>query len=392
MSFAFHACAPGGEWINDPNGLIRDAAGGWRLFVQHSAVPPDFKAVGWASLTSDDLVHWSWEGQVIAPQDDGYAWSGSVRGTRELNALLTRYNPADGQQRQVATRSIDSGRSWAPDSQLHGASGANIRDPFCFVAESGIAAVLLAEPCPWTDWHAADRSLISIWRREGDALHRQGTIGPWSPPGILWEVPVLIDFGAAQVLIVSMVDQREGRAACSVRYRIGQFAGQSFVPAGEEQLLDHGPDFYAAIVDSGGAPDRYLVAWASSWASARFMSWPGGIHGGPITLPRRLTLSGDGQSLVQHPLATAPIHAQYLWELGSSFAQQYDGEGAKLTLNIDADGHVRAERHAQDERLHWRGALALTDAQTISIYRDNGLFEIFFEPLGASLTVFIPGA
>ena len=39
--------------------------------------------------------------------------------------------------------------------------------------------------------------------------------------GILWEVPVLVDFGICHALIVSSVDRREGGSECAVRYWLG---------------------------------------------------------------------------------------------------------------------------------------------------------------------------
>ena len=99
MNFAFHAAPPHGEWFNDPNGLVF-ADGAWRLFVQHSAAGPEFREIGWARLSSADLLHWTWDGPVIAPDTLGQAYSGSVVvNDGGLTAYLTRH---DGKcQRQV---------------------------------------------------------------------------------------------------------------------------------------------------------------------------------------------------------------------------------------------------------------------------------------------------
>lgn len=149
MSFGRHAAPPSGEWLNDPNGLIfRD--GQWRLFVQHSAEAPDYKAVGWARLSSPDLPYWTWDGPVIPPNPLGQAYSGSIVSEgEELAAYLTRH---DGKlQRQVRLASGDLGPTWREGSPL-GPEGRNVRDPFVFHCRAtGDWRMLVAEPCDWTD-------------------------------------------------------------------------------------------------------------------------------------------------------------------------------------------------------------------------------------------------
>ena len=93
-----------------------------------------------------------------------------------------------------------------------------------------------------------------------------------NPPGIMWEVPVLIEFGGTQALILSLVDRRGGRIACSVRYWLGRIGDQGWsrnADFPEMGLpLDYGPDFYAAMINlEKGWPleERVLVAWASNW-------------------------------------------------------------------------------------------------------------------------------
>ena len=70
--------------------------------------------------------------------------------------------------------------------------------------------------------------------------------------------------------------------------------------------LDHGPDFYAACLqtpDLARPTEPALVAWMSHWAYARRLPLPG-FAGGPMTLPRRLTWvnHASGNGLRQQPL------------------------------------------------------------------------------------------
>lgn len=389
MTFQFHAAPPRGEWMNDPNGLVF-AGGRFRLFAQHSAVGPDFREIGWARLSSDDLIRWEWNGPVIASDASGHAYSGSVRKEGPaLQATLTRHDPAGPVQRQMQLTSADAGLSWAPQGGMLGPEGRNVRDPF--ITPDG--AMLLAEPCDWTGWHDEPPSRLSIWRQHAGDWVRAGGVGPWHPQGIMWEVPAFIDFGAAQALIISTVDRRDGGARCAVTAWIGRLEDGDFRVTGpaEGQRLDLGPDFYAAIPNASDhwpLPETLIVGWASSWATARKVKWPGGIHGGPISLPRTVTL--DGCRLRVAPLRGARPLVAGTRPLGGGLNISTDG----ATLALQADGTDLLVRRTGDPLLDWseRHAGVLDGPQQAAIFIDSGLVEIFLEPAGVSVTAFVPGA
>lgn len=399
MSFAFHAAPPAGEWFNDPNGLVF-ADGAWRLFVQHSAAAPDFGKIGWARLSSTDLLNWKWEGAVIAPDALGQAYSGSVVAQDDgLTAYLTRHDEPLKRQRQVSLTSRDAGATWHQGAPL-GPEGRNVRDPFVFFcATTGDWRMLVAEPCDWTRWAEEAPSTLSVWRLDGTEWRFVSRIAAWFEPGVACEVPVLVDFGSCQALILSTVDRRNGGSECAVRHWLGQFDGASFdiQSAAEGRLLDHGPDFYAAIANtipaSGG--DRTLVAWASNWATARSMPWPGGIHGGPICLPRNLSLDTGAGRLVQQPIAGIEPAATHQWDGESPKTISIVGEDAEMTLTFGP--HTLAvRRHGLGGLLDWErrdeSAFVGGAAQTIGIFADAGLIEAFIEPAGLTVTAFVPGA
>ena len=390
MSFARHAAAPPGEWANDPNGLIqRD--GIWHLYVQHSAAAPDFKSVGWGLLTSVDLIRWDWAGQVIPPDALGQAYSGSIVPEGDvLTAYLTRH---DGEcQRQVRLESRD-GRDWSTGPPL-GPEGRNMRDPFVFFCQAvGEWRMLLAEPCDWAGWASDPPSRLSVWRPDGGNWIRVSTIGPWMAPGIMWEVPVLVDFGERQALIVSLVDRRDDQVRCSVRAWVGRFDGTGFLPdAVTGQRLDLGPDFYAAIVEAGGRANPVMVAWASSWATARKMPWPDGIHGGPITLPRRLSLDLRTGQMKQSLAVDLDPARRVDFDGRATATFVIDGAGGRVELVVDPAGVTLTRSGSPLLDWHHREVCSLTEPQSITIHEDNGLIEIFIQPAGLSVTVFLPGA
>ena len=184
-----------------------------------------------------------------------------------------------------------------------------------------------------------------------------------------------------------------------MRYWLGQFDGADFsvATAKEGLLLDHGPDFYAGIVDSPtpASEVRRLVAWASNWETARSMPWPGGIHGGPMTLPRLLSFDPASRRLVQRPGAGIAPTAVCSWDGAAARVVTIAGKDAQLVLALDRRGlHVR--RNGLDGLLDWEhsnpGAFADDQAQTISIFNDAGLIEVFIAPIGLTVTAFVPGA
>ena len=391
----FHPAPPPGEWINDPNGLVF-AGGRYRLFAQHSAIGPDFTAIGWARFSSDDLLHWDFDGVVIPADATGQAYSGSLRPLPDgrLAAYLTRHR-ADQTPRQAQFRLVsnDAGSTWLQDAGPIGPAGYNIRDPFVtWCAATGDWRMVMAEPCDWTGWSTAAPSRLSVWREAGDAWHPVATIDG-APVGLLWEVPAIIDFGASQVLLVSIVDRRLGDAECSVVGRIGRFDGACFTEVAA-QLLDYGPDFYAAIPNlAAGWPGTMpvIVGWAASWATARGRILPGGGHGGPITLPRTLTL--DGGRLRVAPLATAHGLARLTVSLDEGLT--IVGDLAQLTVRRTQEGALDVRRDADDPAQRWArcsaDALVVGDQQ-VTVFIDAGLIELFLAPAGISVTAYVAGA
>lgn len=376
MSYRFHAAAPPGEWINDPNALDH-ADGRYRLHVQHAADAPAFRRIGWGRLTSPDLLHWRWEGVAVPADAGGSAYSGSLADGR---AFFTRHSEgAEPRQHQVA-RILDAPGG---DSPPFGPAGRNVRDPFVWRERaSGDWRMLVAHPCDWNDWRDEPPSRLSLWRSPDLCTWRRTAwIGPWQPPGVLWEVPTAIDWGDRQVLIVSEVDRRDGAAACRVRYWPGRF-GEGFVrDAGAPQEgwpMDLGPDFYAAIsnvVEGWPTDERVAVGWASSWQTARLMRWPDRRGGGPVSLPRVVTL--NGHRLRQRPIAAATVHRAWHEELT---AGPHDlliaGEQAQLAVRLRPAGI--AVTRTGEPAWCWQAAHDLGwDGGSVEIYLDGPLVEIF---------------
>lgn len=381
MSFLFHAAARQGEWLNDPNGLAYIDER-YLLYAQHSVNGPSGDDVGWGRFTSGDLLAWTWDGVAIEASAKGSAYSGClVQGEKGVEAFYTRHDSG----RAVQTQHSAAGPSFRKESEQLGPTGRDCRDPFvrwCAATEDW--RMLVALPCSWTAAADDPPSKLEVWRSSDRiSWERTSAIGPWHPPGVMWEVPVLVTIDDIDVLFVSLVDRRDNAIDCSVHYWLGAFDGvrfsfaAGFPPAGVR--LDHGPDFYAAIANlSAGWPDasNVIIGWASNWRSARTRKWHGGSRGGPISLPRSVTIRG--QRLCQSPVALALD----LPHITGRFSDRL----SHGTLTVTAD-RVRGQLRVQTS--DFNGASAVDWAGETSSYRlfeDNGLVELFIEPEGLTVT------
>lgn len=71
--------SPPEHFMNDPNGMFRDADGLWHLYYQYNPTAVVAGNQHWGHATSKDLYHWV--NQPIAlfpPEEDTYVFSGSV--------------------------------------------------------------------------------------------------------------------------------------------------------------------------------------------------------------------------------------------------------------------------------------------------------------------------
>lgn len=415
--FAFHAAPPPGQWLNDPNALAYHD-GAYRLFAQHRDDGPAFKRTGWARFSSPDLLHWRFDGAVIPPDGGNWMYSGCiVEESDRLEALHSLHSA--GLEHQVRRTSDDGGATWSgpePISDL-GAPGRNRRDPFVFRDGTGWA-LLLAEPCDWTEWRQEPASRLRLYRSTDRVGWRDaGVIGPWREPGIMWEVPVLVRIGGWDVLLVSEVDRRSNRADCSVRAWVGRLGEAGFTPAQgfprSGQRVDQGPDFYALTV-SGGAhwplAEPAFVGWLSSWQTARTMSWPG-FAGGPISIPRQILVATADDGNLRLKIRPAPTILEHFTTVMATppraglASLRFEGEQLDLTLRsadavvtIIADyaaGKLTVTRAAVPE-LSWartnRFPTIAGGERALQLFVDGMAAELFLVSEGIAVSIAVPGA
>ena len=143
-----------------------------------------------------------------------------------------------------------------------------------------------------------------------------------------------------------------------------------------------------------------LVGWASSWATARSCDWPGGLAGGPISLPRRLTIDAAGTRLRQQPFddarsrARASYHAEnglFRLTITSSAGTVTISKVSKIpTSTLDVDRNTIDPRFQYIRHTHLD--FKTEDIWALTLFLDGPLIELFIEPLGVSVTAVLPGS
>ncbi|HYC04998.1 MAG TPA: glycoside hydrolase family 32 protein [Azospirillaceae bacterium] len=324
----FHYTRTSG-WMNDPNGPIR-LGDRWHLFHQAADDSPGFTSVGWGHASSADLLRWREEPPALTPLAGESAYSGSVAldpgdssglgeaGRPPLLALFTAHRP--GHQSQHLAASTDGGATWRrfAGNPVLDENLAAFRDPFLFAWPGADGApgwgMLVALPCPWSPPFGESGSRLRLYRSD-DARrwNLAGELPLRTAPGELFECPALVPVpveggGTRLVLLVSLVDRRNGDAPGHVRWCAGRLDAAGFHPETPLARLDHGPDWYAAQ-PFAGAPDGRAVAigWMSSWDYARVLPvspWAGG----PQSLPRDLRLDADDTLRQSPPPELAGLH------------------------------------------------------------------------------------
>jgi beta-fructofuranosidase len=287
----FHVTAPA-QWINDPNGPIFHK-GYYHLFYQLHPFSDEGGTKYWGHVRSRDLVKWEPLPIALAPSNDkGEAeiWSGSctINGNGEPMIFYTSIaqgKSAFDHAEQWAATSDDDLIRWQKSpanpvlsEALHGERKIyDWRDPFVF--HEGKKTFLV------TGGHLAKegQAAVNIYEAENPALTR------WTYRGVLFQVPGaptaecpnFFNLGKQWVLFVSPYGK--------VQYFIGDFDEQTcrFTPR-THGLLDCGPNFYAPNTMLLASGERLVWGWVNGFPSGR--GW-----NGCLSVPRRLTISQDGQ-------------------------------------------------------------------------------------------------
>lgn len=283
----FHFLPPG-NWMNDPNGLIR-----WRdqyhLFYQHNPNAPVWGNIHWGHAVSDDLIHWSDLPIALSPSEDGPdkdgCWSGCAVDNNGVPTLL--YTGVFPEVQCIAT-STDGLLTWKkhPANPIIASPPEHIdvvgfRDPYVWQRNgfwymalgTGIkdvgGAVLLYKSADLCRWDYMNPILIGDKRSTGE----------------MWECPCLVPFGNKYALIVSIFPH------VGTHYFIGTYEDKYFTPE-LQGTLDLGPYFFAPQTLRDHEGRCVMFGWVSEGRSDNAQHIAG--WAGILSVPKLLTLGSDG--------------------------------------------------------------------------------------------------
>jgi beta-fructofuranosidase len=339
--------SPPGNWLNDPNGMIK-RNGTYHAFYQYNPAGPHHGTIHWGHAVSDDLVTWEDRPVALTPSPDGPdrdgCWSGCAvdvdgtakilytggRGDVQLPCLGTatdggligwEKHPENPVIRSVPVdpplRSTDHWRAefrdhnvWREDGVWHHLIGSGVEDG------GGTALLYTTESDELTDWTYQGPILT------GDPEH----------DGAMWECPELLDLGEKQLLHVSNYE--------AVRYYLGEYDEQTF-DVDRTGVLDHG-SFYAPQSLRDDDNDRWLTwGWIKPDRSPD-AQWDAGWSG-TLSLPRQIDLDPEGRLRQRPALELAELRESHAYGGGMAL----ENERRKLPVE-SRSFELRAEVRLDD--------------------------------------------
>ncbi|WP_426452568.1 glycoside hydrolase family 32 protein [Paenibacillus sp. S-38] len=319
----FHFTPPS-KWMNDPNGMVY-FEGEYHLFYQHHPNGTTWGPMHWGHAISTDLIHWEHRPIALAPDHNGYIFSGSAvvdwkdssgffAGKAGLVAIFThadQYPNSDRpRQRQSLAYSLDKGRTWTMydgNPVLYSEEIIDFRDPKVFWYEPKQQWVMVLAAGDRV--HIYTSANLKDWSFGSEFGSLDGSHdGVWECPDLI-ELPVNGDLKQTKwVLIVSIGDNPKFTEGSRTQYFTGSFDGYSFVnDSGPETVLwlDHGRDNYAGVTWSDinlSNQEKLFIGWMSNWKYANHT--PTETWRSAMTIPRVLSLreNASGIRLMQKPV------------------------------------------------------------------------------------------
>lgn len=306
-------------WTNDPNGLVY-AYGTWHMFFQHNPAGTEWGNMHWGHATSQDLLHWKYDGDVLFPDRLGTMFSGSAildernvsgLGSPELPPILLFYTAAGKPFTQCLAYSDDGGKSFKKyeHNPIVGHIAAENRDPKVVWCDE-LGKYVMALYLDGNEFTLLTSDNLLDWTE----LQRIILPDDAECPDFY---PMLLDGKYRKWLF----------SGASDRYFTGDIKDGKFVPDGPaKRLFAGGRESYAAQTYSGlPGYRRVRIAWNTVWHN--FTDSPFSMS---MTFPAELELrTVDGVPT----LCAAPVR-----EIENLFT---DGPAAAYyaELDINADSH-----------------------------------------------------
>lgn len=302
----FHLMPPVG-WLNDPNGLCQKD-GVYHVYFQYSPFDANGGLKLWGHYTSNDLLHWRYEGAPLLPdsacdRDGVYSGSALVDGGR-MHICYTGnvkqegdfdYIRAGREANQIYVSSDDGIHFTEKECVLRREDypedySCHIRDPKLFQDGDSFYMLLGGRKLD-------DRGAVLLYSsRDMKCWEYMRELSTEQAFGYMWECPDYFVLDGKEILSVSPQGLQRGAYRCQNVYQSGYFPVEDFLDGGnlcgEFTEWDMGFDFYAPQTFMDETGRRILIGWAGMPDAEEEYKNPTAETSGwqhALTVPRELT-------------------------------------------------------------------------------------------------------
>ncbi|KAJ4308569.1 Invertase [Fusarium piperis] len=323
--------SPPKHFMNDPNGMFRDANGLWHLYYQYNPTGVVAGNQHWGHATSKDLYHWTNQPMALfPPEDDVFIFSGSavvdVNNTSGFfpdqdNGVVAIYTLASPTlQTQAIAYSRDGGYTFTPyaNNPVINSSTPQFRDPKV-IRYDNLWVMVVAYPQDFAIGIFTSPNLKEWTTASNFSYH--GLLGlQYECPNMV-PIPYLDEEGERQDgmwLMAISINPGAPLGGSITEYHPGTFNGTHFEAVdAAARIADFGKDNYAGQWFYGLSDDELPVsmAWASNWQYTGVV--PTGNEGwrSAMSLPRKNYLTKAkrvGWKLVSQPYDLSPVLGRQL--------------------------------------------------------------------------------
>ncbi|PTD12988.1 Extracellular exo-inulinase [Fusarium culmorum] len=326
--------SPPEHFMNDPNGMFRDADGLWHLYYQYNPTALVAGNQHWGHATSKDLYHWK----------DTYVFSGSVvvdeNNTSGFfpdqdNGVVAIYTLSSPEvQDQAIAYSRDGGYTFEPykGNPVINSTSTQFRDPKVIrYKDSWIMVVAYPQDFAIGIFESPD---LKEWTATSNFSHH-GLLGlQYECPNMI-PIPYFDEDGKKQDdmwLMVISINPGAPLGGSIAEYFPGHFNGTHFEAVdAAARIADFGKDNYAGQWFYGLSEDEnpVSIAWASNWQYTQTVPTEDEGWRSAMTLPRENYLTKAkrvGWKLVSKPYDLEPV-------MGRELASNDSFGNSKITVD-----------------------------------------------------------
>ncbi|KAG6182015.1 hypothetical protein E4U36_003620 [Claviceps purpurea] len=330
-----HYSPPKG-FMNDPNGMFRDADGLWHYYYQYNPTGLTPGNQHWGHATSPDLYHWTNQPPALFPEDNLFILTGSAvvdlsntsgffpnqtNGVVAMYTLAEIINGVEGPQQQAIAISHDGGYHFTPyeHNPVIPSNSSDVRDPkIIWYEDHWVMALAYADS--FTMGIYTSPNLID-WTHASN-FTGTGTLGAeWETPNLV-RMPYYNQRGEKEEdmwLLLIGINPGAPKGGSGALYFLGNFNGTHFTAVDQvPRLADFGKDNYAGqyFHPLSGDDEPVFMTWASNWQYTKAVPTGHEDWRSVTALPRRTYITKDAVDwkLVSVPYDLSPVMGETLLE------------------------------------------------------------------------------